>query len=399
MAFYDPASREAEAVAEIAATRLGSGIAAGLVAGFLLLLASGPVYEVTALLKGRSAIFAPVEIDHRSSWLTRARSVIDEIEDRFDERSALVRAVRPPTQLALTRTTGYGNARVVAGRDGWLFYRESVDHLIAASRGGHAAGDPAAALIDLGRGLARHKVTMVVLPVPVKPAVHPEHLSGSHAAAPIRRPGELETYRRIEEAGFGVVDLAPRFARDAALAPLYAARDTHWLPQTVEIAAREVALQLRAVADLPPGDPERFAEEPAAISMHGDLVSILGLPHLQTLYAPEPAEVRRVEPRGSWPPGHAPVLLLGDSFSAIYADGRLASHAGLADRLAFQLGLPVDQIVEVGGGAKATRARLAAEMARDPHRLDGVRAVVVEFAARELSQGNWQEVPLPPPAD
>ncbi len=91
------------------------------------------------------------------------------------------------------------------------------------------------------------------------------------------------------------------------------------------------------------------------------------------------------------------MLLLGDSFAAIYAQPELGFGAGggFAERLSFHLGLPVDRILRNAGGASATRAALAEEVGRDPHRLDGVRVVVWQLAARELSQGDWRSVPLP----
>ncbi len=91
------------------------------------------------------------------------------------------------------------------------------------------------------------------------------------------------------------------------------------------------------------------------------------------------------------------MLLLGDSFSAIYSQPELGfgAGAGFGERLSFHLGLPVDRLVRNAGGASATRAALAEELRRDPARLDGVVAVVWQLAARELSQGTWDEAPMP----
>ena len=88
----------------------------------------------------------------------------------------------------------------------------------------------------------------------------------------------------------------------------------------------------------------------------------------------------------------------GDSFAAIYSASELGwgAGAGLPERLAARLGLPVDRIVQNAGGASATRERLARELAADPARLDGVRVVVWIFAAREWSRGAWRDVLLEP---
>ena len=101
-------------------------------------------------------------------------------------------------------------------------------------------------------------------------------------------------------------------------------------------------------------------------------------------------ETRRVVVRDGapWRPTRgAPVLLLGDSFSAVFSQPDLGwgSGAGFAERLSFQLGLPVDRIVRNAGGASATRQALADELGRDPGRLDGVRVVGACGAARPES--------------
>ena len=72
------------------------------------------------------------------------------------------------------------------------------------------------------------------------------------------------------------------------------------------------------------------------------------------------------------------MLLLGDSFSAVYSQAELGwgTGAGLAERLSWHLGLPVDRIVRNAGGATAAREALAAALAAEPGRLDGVRVVV-----------------------
>jgi alginate O-acetyltransferase complex protein AlgJ len=101
------------------------------------------------------------------------------------------------------------------------------------------------------------------------------------------------------------------------------------------------------------------------------------------------------------------VLLLGDSFSNVYSDRAAfargagldwGSGAGLAEQLSFALGRPVDRIVRNDDGAFATRRELAAELARAAargrDRLAGVRAVVWQFAERELAFGDWRPVEL-----
>jgi len=349
--------------------------------------------------RGESAVFAPLSVDPvYATPISRMSALVHEIEVRIDERSGLARSLRPRTQEFLTGTLRYGNEKVIVGRDGWLFYRGDIDHLLSRDNSQAFSGDPLAEIVAFRDALAQRGVALVLVPVPLQPTIHPEHLVAG-ARAPIRRLGERAFLALLDERGVEVVDLAEQLANAAATGPAYLATDSHWLPETVEIAAREIALRLRDVVDLPPGDPSSRTEEVVRRGGIGGSAYLLGLPNGSPLFAPERMDVRRVQSRPSQTtPDRAPVLLLGDSFSGIYsvADPRWGSDAGLSERLAFRLGLPVDRIVVNGGGASATRERLAAELAADSKRLRGVRVVVWEFAARELSQGEWRPIALPP---
>ncbi len=402
MAPFDPNSREAAANAEMAATRLGRGAAVALLAGFLLILASGPALELAGAARGHSEIFKKLDLRDpeapaETSPLHAIRRGIDEIEERFDERSQLVERTRPFIQQALTGWLGYGNERALVGHGRWLFFRDDVDHLLDERRASGFAGDPLATLVDFRDQLAGRSIALLVVPVPVKPAIEPQMLGARRALSPLRRPGERELLARLSARGVAVLDLADRFARDAALRPLYLETDTHWRPEAMEVAAREIAIRLRQMSDLPPGDPSLYREEVTPFTGEGELVPMLDLPPWSHLYPPETVTLRRVERRTRAPEGSpvASVLLLGDSFSQVYDGPRWGTRASLVDRLAYELGLPVDAIRESGGGATATRRRLARELAGDPARLEGVRAVVFEFVTRELSHGTWERIQLP----
>ena len=97
----------------------------------------------------------------------------------------------------------------------------------------------------------------------------------------------------------------------------------------------------------------------------------------------------------------ADILLMGDSFSNIYSHAALGwgRSAGLAEQLSLLLSRPLDAIIIDGGGAMAGRRQLAGDMARGRDRLAGKRLVIWQFASRELSQGDWSLITLPPAAD
>jgi alginate O-acetyltransferase complex protein AlgJ len=127
----------------------------------------------------------------------------------------------------------------------------------------------------------------------------------------------------------------------------------------------------------------------------GDAARMLDLPDDRTLLPPETVWLRRILQRDGSPwrsTRDADVLVLGDSFSNIYALESMGwgTSAGFAEQLSYVLRRPIDRIVQNDEGAFATRARLE----RDPDRLDGKRVVILQFAARELSFGDWQVIPL-----
>jgi alginate O-acetyltransferase complex protein AlgJ len=236
------------------------------------------------------------------------------------------------------------------------------------------------------------------VPAPVKPAIHPDRFAHGPFEPPLRPAAERTWLDALERAGVEVLDPAPRLARLArAGRAAYLTRDTHWRPEAMDEVARELALVLRGVAELPSGDTARFAESPLAVEGTGDTATLLGVAGLLGPAPRERVEIRPVTTADGAPyrPARgAPVLLLGDSFSAVFSQPDLGWGAGggLAERLAFHLGLPVDRILRNAGGASATRRALADELARDPSRLDGVRVVVWQLAAREITQGEWTRI-------
>jgi len=418
----DPSSREEEARAEIAATRVAAGTARALVGLPLATLALALALEGRALVRGDSRLAAPLaavaEADtaptpvrgiaallESAPWRFNRRllAAAREIEARFDEGSALARAIRPWGQLALTATLGYGNEEAYVGRDGHLVYRADFDHLTArgalAARGG---GDPIEATLAFARELEARGIALLLLPVPAKPSIHPERFVAGAPRPPLPSPRDRAFAAALArpDPPLHLFDPAPLLTARARESAAYLERDTHWRPEAMDDVALELALRLRALGDLPEGDPKRFLESVDVVEGAGDIAQLLGLPEPFPFHGAERVAPRRVRTAEGAPwraTRGAPVLLLGDSFAAIYSNPDLGfgASAGLAERLALHLGLPVDRIVRNAGGASATRAALAEELARDAGRLDGVRAVVWQFAARELTSGDWRAAAPP----
>lgn len=321
-------------------------------------------------------------------------------EESQEDESFLRDTVVPLVQVPLVEL-GAGNEQVYLGRDGWLFYSDDVDHVTGppflAGRRSPADPGPVETLADFRRQLRERGVDLLVVPVPVKPTIHPEKLSRRYrdAGRPIRNasfPAFMEEMARLD---VPVLDLAPAFmAMKAPDRPLYLATDTHWRPETVRAAASEIASWIRRRhPELAGGVPTAAGSEYRIVAL-GDIARMLKLPPGQRLYPKEAAVLRPVAPG---PSGPAPVLLLGDSFANIYSLPAMGwgSGAGLADQLRRELGVPVESIALNDGGALAARTALARRAAGEPGLLGAARLVIYELAARELSQGDWRTVDLP----
>lgn len=359
--------REVQAREELGHTAVSPWLAALLTGVFLGLIAAVPLLQPNP-----AAPFAEFAAD---------RPLLDSMirfEDRLEEESWVQQDLLPPVQLFLTGVLGTGNEQVVPGRDGWLFYRPAVDSLT----GPGFQEDARSALLDLHRHLSDRGIRMVVLPVPVKAAVHPDKLTSRPVRPPVRNAAWDGFVGFLEREEIAVLDLAP--AR-----PQFLATDTHWTPDGMELAAKALADWIRASVPLE-GPETVWRREERQVEGLGDLARMLELPPGQRLFPPQRVTVRVVP---DWRPDpSAEVLILGDSYTNVYSRPDLGwgAGAGLAEQLAFHLQRPVDRIAMNAGGAWASRQALAREL----NRLAGKKVVVVQFSARELAFGDWRRIEL-----
>ena len=430
-------TREEVARIEIGATDISARGAKWLVFGFfaifvwvaplqVILDLRDPPGRVQALTFLRALRQAPVAFTEAegSAW-SRSFALnrfllreINEYEDRLTKGSFLDELLLPPMQLMLAGLVGVGNEQAYLGRDGWLFFRPGVDSLTGPGfldprrlRRRAAAGnewqdpvhpDPVPAILDFRDQLAARGIRLVLVPVPVKPTMHPEQLARHYEgrAEPLHNASYGAFMQRMEEEGIVVFDTAPFLAHatPSEEAARYLRTDTHWRPESMERVSEGLAEVVRIVGRLDAGETE-FQERPVNVVASGDIARMLRLPEGQRLFPPEAVTVRQVlDAQGSaWRADvEAEVLLLGDSFSNIYADERMGwgRAAGLAERMSLHLRQPVDTIIRNDAGAVATRRILAQQLRVGTDRLAGKKVVVWQFAARELAVGNWAPVDL-----
>ena len=434
--FTAGASRAEVATAEIGHTRVSPPIVHLLVVGFLAVIFAVQVVEQAGLrampARGLSTSWSrltrlPAEIRSAASgsaasspesgslWqdIVRANrgvlAAISGFELGLEDESLLGRTLRPPAQAVMTGWLGAGTERVYRGRDGWLFYRPDVEYVTGrgflepAELRQRVAGaseweappqpDPRLAIIHFQRDLASRGITLVVVPTPVKPGVHPEKLAMRYVdgAEVLQNPSYREFVEAIRREGVLVFDPADVLARERRTGAQYLASDTHWRPKAMEAVADRLADFIAQHVDLPLSPNPGYRIDRREVRNTGDTLQMLDLGAETALYPQEAVWVRRVlEADGSpWRSSpEANVLVLGDSFSNIYALESMGwgTSAGLVEHLSYALRRPVARLVQNDQAAFATRAMLR----RDPRRLDGKRVVVYQFAARELAFGDWR---------
>ncbi len=431
-------TREEEAQREMARTAMSGVTARFLLAAFFALIAAVPVLELVRSVRGdataswvelrglpaevtSSVTTAQVNGDGLWRQIVAANNSVRDacrrFEDALEDASVIGNASRPHVQLALTVWFGAGNERVFPGRAGWLFFPPDVHYVTGAGflephvlerrvRSSAVAGnaiqpDPRAAILAFKRDLNARGISLIVVPTPVKPTIHPEKLSGRFDAGSVRpeNPSYSSLVEQLRRDGVLVFDPAEGLTADAGSSsvPQYLATDTHWRPEAMQQTARRLAEYLRANVALPAVPSAGYLAESREQQKLGDVGVMLDLPAGQTRYPPETVTVRRVVQADGTVWGSSPsadVLLLGDSFSNIYSLSSLGwgDGAGLAEQLSYELQRPLDRITQNDEGANATRVALRRAGAA---RLAGKRVVIYQFAARELASGDWRMVPLP----
>ena len=420
-------ARIAQARSEVGETAAPPRLAGLLVAAFMAIVAAPHVAQVSLdprfylqVGAGSTSSTAPPPeslVDRARAFNRDLLSRAQDIEDRLADDSVLGRRVRPFVQAMLTGWLEADTTQVEVGADGWLFYRPDIDHVVgpgflssrvlarrAAEGDTLSAGrhpDPRPALVGLHEQLDRLGVRLVVAPTPVKPSADPGRIgAGGFESEPVMNRSYRAFVRELDAAGVRVFDVTRTLSalRRAGAGPLYLATDTHWRPETMQRIAADLAAFLEREVELsePAGGYRRRRVQ---VTNQGDTARLLDLGPWQSRYPPETVSVDRIETAegGAWAPDRsAEVLLLGDSFTNVYSLPSLGwgDSAGLAEQLSFALGRPVDRVSQNDAGALAPRRLLATGVARDPGRLASTRAVVYQFATRELSQGDWTPIDI-----
>jgi SGNH hydrolase-like domain, acetyltransferase AlgX len=408
---YRKLPREEEAELALKNTKFAPGTRQTLIALFLLTIVAVPAIQLAGEFRAAGSItrLPMLSIFKSLPWLPHAED-LKRVERTLENESLVSQWLLPRTQYLLTVLLGAGNEQVYLGHDPWLFYRADVDHVIGPPfldpvrmkhrlQASRVQPDPIPAIVDFRNQLAARGIDLVLLPVAVKPSIEGEMLAVSNASraqagGALPNPSFDEFKARLEREKVRVFDPAPFLMERGRTGSLYLETDTHWRPETMEFVAERLAnfLQLPAAAgSILPSIIEK------KIVARGDIAAMLKLSRADK-FPPEEVTIRQVVTGNAlWRPSkEAEVLLLGDSFSNIFSFEAMGwgESAGFAEHLSVALRRPIDCILRNSDAAFATREILSNELARGRDRLAGKKMVIWEFAARELSFGNWKLLDL-----
>lgn len=289
-------------------------------------------------------------------------------------------------------TTLPHDTKALAGEDGFLFYRASLEYLIGGDLENQPPGkNPVPVIVAFKKALEEHGVDFLFVPVPTKAEIFPDELSpkGKPFVGKVVNPYLLKFAESLSKQGVEVVDLWTPFldARKRGDAPgeepLFQHQDTHWTDRGIRIAAEALTKRITRYPWYAALErhAQHFTEKDASFTRFGDLHS--RLPEAKkSHYRPETLAAHQVLRADGTPyddDPDSPIVVLGDSFTGVY-ELTDAEHSGVSAHVARGISYPVDLVMSYGGGPNV-RQKL---MRRGAAALDGKKLVVWLMTARDL---------------
>ncbi|MBL9115731.1 MAG: hypothetical protein JNJ83_12050 [Verrucomicrobiaceae bacterium] len=436
---------------------IASKQARNIIVVFGLLLAVPPLmWMLSQMLQRQWTQLFPVKV---LSWTPKRGDLMSHLHamEKSLDTAPYAKTAQQQVQWLMTAFAAEGCRKTFIGHNGWLFFQPELDALTGYGPILNAPfsimKDPTVAKLKSARQCVAHFATqlkergvkLMLVPIPVKATIYPEHITGYRALerqsavtyqdeaisaeAPVFHADEGLLFDELRAAGVDVVDVVPAMLQlkeqndmlyrrqvrakvpDAVKREVYLKQDTHWTYDTMQQIAKALADHIRKTYPGLAADGPRAEVNPRAVSEGslGDLVKLLGLPSGQTLFGQEMQTYVSLEDSKSDP--RSSIALLGDSFVNIFDDPALGFaptgstkrlKAGFAQYLSLYLGTDLDVVTENGGGATSVRARFAA---RKDDEVRAKKLVVWVLSARDLlltaEQGRdagvtWKDVTFNP---
>jgi len=383
-------------------------LASGKPVGFLSLFAEAP--GAFAEGYGTKDLAEASFIKRFNGGNKRLLKLFKDYETDLEEDSYLAGLI-PPMQKLNTRFLLKGNELGELGIEGWAFFKPGIDYVTGApfldpaqlrARELGAAEweeppepDPRPALFELHAFLKAQGVQLYVVPAPVKPMIHPEQLSPRYADndAPLNNPSFAPFVTELEAAGIRVVDLAPTLFEHKTS---YLRTDTHWNSEGMQRAADEIARSVMQHSGIERGTLP-LENNSTVVVNEGDIAATTLELKNTGIFGPEETVIQQFTSNGQaldFSDPNAEIVLLGDSFANIFSvneDLNWGENGGLREHLTARFRQPVHAITMNDNGAFATRGALFELCKRQGTGFfKNKKAVIYEFAARELAVGDWK---------
>jgi len=371
---------------------------------FLCIISLPPLYRnIFALNKSlisdtNSAWVPAIEIFKKSS-----ENTIGEHLQEYENNLESAGFTEPPRRLVQTLLSNgplrEGNGKTRIGKDGWLFLKTALDSLTgygpieieptSVSKDPRLTHwqSPLNAIKRFAEQLNEFGVELVIVSIPVKPMIYPEHL-GQSAKGPITHPDSETFYSFLSSLpNVDVLDLTLPLSKLKSKSKVFLKQDTHWTPEGMKESAKIIATYVKS-KNWNYGNRNLKAGPDENRSSLGDLVESLNtyskIFDLETVIA-SPVTGKTVD-------RESPIILLGDSFTNIYSTDTTLNwgkNAGLADHIALNLGSSLDVIAINGGGATEARKKLAARRG-SASLMKNKKAVIWAITARDLFLSSTQ---------
>lgn len=310
---------------------------------------------------------------------------------RWAQQVAPVRQVVQRRLKAMPRTV-----KAVAGKDGFLFFRNSLEYVVGGDIEAQRKGkNPLPVIVEFKQELDRQGVDFLFVPVPTKIEVYPERFSSELEpwSGRVVNPYFRKFVRSLAAAGVEVVDLLPAFlaakAETSGGEALFQHQDTHWTDRGLRVAAELLSTRVKKYPWYAELSKHRqlFQVREASFTRFGDLHSRLPAGEQKT-YLPEALTGRQVLRADGQPyedDPDSPLVLLGDSFTSVYELTDI-EHAGVSAHLARGISYPLDLVMSYGGGPNVRQKLLR----RGEAALGSKKLVIWLMTARDL-YNYWEE--------
>lgn len=310
----------------------------------------------------------------------------------YGSYAAWAAACQPITDcLSHLLTTFPADQMGFAGTDGFVFFRKSVDYLLAGDLGAQEQRyNPLANLVALKKYLAQTGTELLFVAVPNKEEIYYDRM-GSLPVLPeggIIHPYSRKIVADLQKKGVEVVDLLPAFLAAKELdtvqaEPVYQRQDTHWTNRGLTIAAQLIAARIKQYRWFATtADTISYTLHDTTFLRAGDILERLPA-NRQSSYEPQLLHAQQVRtPEGVVFNGNNPaasILLIGDSFTGVF-ESVDCKGAGVGAHIAAYCRMPVDIITSWGGGPMVPQKMIRIRGAN----LKNKRVVVYLMVSRDL---------------